>query len=1327
MTASWPAVSGATKYHATYSTDGGGSWHAPVDDHTNITTTSITFNADNAKPYIVGLRAGNDNGQWSGWRNSPEAGPYTPPDANPPAAVGSITLNRSVATLTVSWNAVSGADKYHAVYQADGGDWLPPVPDHENITTTSFTFNIDNGKSYVVGVRAGNANGWGPWTDSPASHPPLPAAVGSITLTRSDTTLTVSWNAVDGAANYHALYQADGAGDWLPPITDYQNITATGFTFDVDNNKSYVVGVRAGNSAGWGPWTDSPTSGPYTPPTPTPNPTPEPEPPATPAGLTATPGDGSITLAWDDPGDSTITGYEYNVNHNDTSTGNLSGWSDWTALAGSGAATTSHTFTGLTNGKEYRYHLRAVNGGGHGAAAPNAAPWYVVAVPAVPLPAAPANLSVTPGDGYLDITWDAVSGATGYDVRAKTAGSSDWHDVASNITTTSHRYTTDATIDYVAVRARNANGPGNWTELSRLPAHDWLNTVQQQGASINTSSLPPPPSLAAPVWGTITRSDDAKRRSGRIDVNWTGDSNATGYNLVCAVAGSTPASTGWNWHPCGWIDSTTDTVKFTTVPANASQPVGIVSYKRGAESQLPPGIIPLEGSQAALTIPRMYAVSIRAVSATPDSASAWVPSASIKPLNPQLSNLTYTRGDSQITLRWTPNPWTTGYKIDCAVQGSSYTRCATLTNQDHSDAEHSVTISTWTAGGTNYGIDNSSIYDIRICSANTWGSGCHLAPLINPNTTLTPSGVSKTTATLTIAQHTGNWYYRHTGAGATCDGPVSGTSKALTDLTAGTTYTFSAYSDSTCSTLLATATPFTTGSSISNLDSAKGSILSSIESTRTGAQAFSTGSNASGYILKKVTLPLKNVTASSSNLVVTLHAMKGEGNYTKNSEPASNPLSTLSGTAPTGNTWTDTPYTCSGSGCKLSANTTYFVKAVYAQTGYYEWAYTDDSDSIETKVPSDNGWDILYDHYGEGGVWRSYEDQYLAEILFENVPNPELTASNVGATTATLTIAHHAGNWYYKHTGAGATCDGPVSGTSKNLTGLTAGTTYSYSAYSDSSCTTGNLLAAATGFTTHSSVSNLTSTKHTTFESQIHSNLSAAVAFTTGSNVGGYVLKSVTAPLKHTGGTNGVIFQLNAMEGTGQYSSTSQATSVPLATLSTATPTSRTYADATVTCSGSGCRLSANTTYFIVASNVDIAPSYSWAISKSETETAQPSDNGWSIGFGHSKQGARESIWSSYSDWNPVEIVFVNAPSLTASNVAATTATLTIGGHTGAWWYERTAPSGDTTCHSVTEGTTTANLSSLTAGTSYTYKAYDKSGCNSADEIATATFTTPSS
>ena len=72
-----------------------------------------------------------------------------------------------------------------------------------------------------------------------------------------------------------------------------------------------------------------------------------PNPPAAPANLAASAGDGSVTLSWDDPQNPTISGYEYNVNHNDTNSGNLSGWSDWQSIAGSDADTTSHTFSGL--------------------------------------------------------------------------------------------------------------------------------------------------------------------------------------------------------------------------------------------------------------------------------------------------------------------------------------------------------------------------------------------------------------------------------------------------------------------------------------------------------------------------------------------------------------------------------------------------------------------------------------------------------------------------------------------------------------------------------------------------------------------------------------------------------------------------------------------------------------------------------------------------------------------------------------------------------------------------------------------------------------------
>ena len=86
--------------------------------------------------------------------------------------------------------------------------------------------------------------------------------------------------------------------------------------------------------------------------------------PAAPTGLSAAPGDGSATLAWSDPSDSTITGYSYRFA---TSAAALAG-AAWNAIGG-GAATTSHTVTGLANGTRYHFALRAANADGDGSAA----------------------------------------------------------------------------------------------------------------------------------------------------------------------------------------------------------------------------------------------------------------------------------------------------------------------------------------------------------------------------------------------------------------------------------------------------------------------------------------------------------------------------------------------------------------------------------------------------------------------------------------------------------------------------------------------------------------------------------------------------------------------------------------------------------------------------------------------------------------------------------------------------------------------------------------------------------------------------------------------
>ena len=168
VTASWPAANGATKYHITYSSDDRRSWTAASVNHTG-TIITIT-GADNAKSYIVAVRAGNGAG-WSGWRNSASAGPYIPPSATPPGAPSSVSVARGNGIVMASWPAVSGATKYHITYSSDDRrSWTAASVNHTG-TTITIT-GADNAKSYIVAARAGNGAGWSGWTNSPASATP---------------------------------------------------------------------------------------------------------------------------------------------------------------------------------------------------------------------------------------------------------------------------------------------------------------------------------------------------------------------------------------------------------------------------------------------------------------------------------------------------------------------------------------------------------------------------------------------------------------------------------------------------------------------------------------------------------------------------------------------------------------------------------------------------------------------------------------------------------------------------------------------------------------------------------------------------------------------------------------------------------------------------------------------------------------------------------------------------------------------------------------------------------------------------------------------------
>ena len=365
-------------------------------------------------------------------------------------------------------------------------------------------------------------------------------------------------------------------------------------------------------------------------------------------------------------------------------------------------------------------------------------------------------------------------------------------------------------------------------------------------------------------------------------------------------------------------------------------------------------------------------------------------------------------------------------------------------------------------------VSNSSTKDLTGLSANTSytyeafsDSACTTANKLATASAFTTlalsvSNVGATTATLTVTGHSLAWYYKANAApDNTCQGPVTAGTKTkdLTGLSAGTTYTYTAYSDSACTTanLLATADAFTTGVSVSNLaeqDTGSGVTVT----PGTFAQEFDTGSASGGWTLRSVTLDFF-IIGSAPAITVSIRDKQSNGN------PATTDRATFTGTL-TGSG--ETTFTCA-TGCDLDGSTSYFVHVTSTSTGVTV-AQTTPSVN-QTLQPSTNGWSIGDDtHILTGGTWT--ENANAVQVGLEAAYAPSLAASAVTGTGATLTLSHYGGgNWYYDaDTGPHTSCQGPVSTATETLTGLTAGTTYTYEAYSDSACTDANKIATAAAF-----------------------------------------------------------------------------------------------------------------------------------------------------------------------------------------------------------------------------------------------------------------------
>jgi Fibronectin type III domain/Neocarzinostatin family len=270
--------------------------------------------------------------------------------AAPPTApmIGVVVAGNGEAT--VSWTAPTfdgGSPVTGYVVTPYIVDTPQPPQGFPTSTTTETVTGLTNGVTYRFGVQAMNAVGTGAsssLSDAVTPGTPGPPTIG--TAVAGDGQATLFWTAptVDNGSSitgYAVTPSIDGVAQ--PPVT-FDSTATTQTVTGLVNGVAYTFTVAAINAFGTGP--ESPSSNPVTP-APT-----APDPPTILRNATAA--NQSATISWLAPasdGGSPIIGYVVTA---------YVGYAPVTWRLFNSTLTTQ-TVTGLTNGTQYRFRVRAYN------------------------------------------------------------------------------------------------------------------------------------------------------------------------------------------------------------------------------------------------------------------------------------------------------------------------------------------------------------------------------------------------------------------------------------------------------------------------------------------------------------------------------------------------------------------------------------------------------------------------------------------------------------------------------------------------------------------------------------------------------------------------------------------------------------------------------------------------------------------------------------------------------------------------------------------------------------------------------------------------------
>ncbi len=1224
--------------------------------------------------------------------------PATPSASAAAAGGDDLTLSSSVSGS----GAVSKWQYRHREGSGSFGDWTDIAVASRTLSHT--VYGLAGGSVHQFMVRAVNAAGAGLESDASAAVSPLERTLTADSVGAAAATLTI----VNWPLNWHYRHTVPSGGTCsaaVPAGTSTANLTG------LSGNTWHTYGAYYSGGCFWQIANVQFLTKPGKPATPT---------------VSAGGGSGTLTLSSSVPGGGSLTKWQF-------AQGTGGGFGPWQDIPVS-STTLSHTVSGLTDGTDYEFRVRAVNatGTGQDSDASAAAAPLDETLTAGAVESAAATLAIGNWPGAW---WHRQVSPSGGTCSAAVSAGTSTADLTGLSGNTWHSYGAYgfggcnaelADIQFLTKPGKPAtptvaagSGSGTLTLSSSVSGDGSLTKWQfAQGTGGSFGEWQDIPDSAS-----TTLSHAVSGLTNGIDyefrvraVNETGTGQESGASAAAAplgetlTAGSVEATTAvltiGNWSGTWWH--------------NHASPSGGTCSAAVSAGTSTVGLTGLSGNTDYTY--SAYSDSLCTVALATAPAFLTKPG---KPATPAVA-----AGGGSGTLR-----------LSSSVSGSG-----SLTKWQYAQREGSGTFGDWTdisststtLSHTLYGLTNGTDYEFRVRAVNATGNGLDsdasaaTAPL---DETLTASSVEAEAATLTIGNWNRPWWHNYTSPwGGTCSPVVSaGTSTVdLAGLSGNTPYTFHAFDNPFCAGLpLATAPAFLTkpgkAATPSVSTAAAGGDELTLSSSVSGGGTLTKwqyrrkeGDGSFGQwrdIPNSASTTLSHTVSGLAGGTVhsfTVRAVNETGNgLESDASEAVSPLDQTLSAGSIGSTsaeltivnwsgdWSHKRTVPSGGTCSAE---------VLAGTS-----------TVGLAGLSGNTWHTYSAYYGSGCFWEIA----TAPAFLTKPGKPAAPTVSAGGGGGTLTLSSSVSGsgsltkWQYAQgTGGsfGPWQDIPVSSTtlSHTVSGLTNGTDYRFRVRAVNE--TGN------GLTSDASAAAAPLGETLTASSVEAEAATLAIGNWPGpwwhrqvSPSGGTCSAAVSA-----GTSTADLTGLSGNTWHGYRAYGFGGCIVELADLRFLTKPGKPATPTVAAGEGGGTlRLSSS-----VSGDGTVTK---WQYAQKEGSGAFGTDwtdipNSASTTLSHAVSGLTDGTDYGFmvravnatGDGVESDASAAAAPlgeTLTAGSLEVSTATLTIGNWPGAWHYKQTSPSDGTCSAAVSAGTSTASLTDLSGNTDYTHTAYSDSGC----------------